>query len=76
MEATVSIPIALLLGWWADRHFETEPVFLLAGLGLGFATFVLRLVRMRAMVEEAGDAADAADGADGAGSEQGRDGRD
>lgn len=72
MEATVSIPIAMGLGWWADRHFGTEPVFLLVGLGLGFTTFVVRLVRMREMVERAGDAA--SEKTDGRG--QDRDGRD
>lgn len=62
MEATVSIPIAMGLGWFADRHFETSPAFLLVGLGFGFASFVIRLVRMREMVEEAGE--DAADDRD------------
>ena len=41
------------LGYWADSSFETEPVFLLVGLALGFATFVVRLVQMRKLVEEA-----------------------
>jgi F0F1-type ATP synthase assembly protein I len=51
LEAVFSIPIAGGLGWWADRHFGTEPILLLAGLVLGFASFVLRLVRMRRLVE-------------------------
>jgi F0F1-type ATP synthase assembly protein I len=52
LEAVFSIPIAGGLGWWADRHFGTEPILLLLGLVLGFASFVLRLVRMRKLVEE------------------------
>jgi F0F1-type ATP synthase assembly protein I len=51
-EAVFSIPIAGGLGWWADRTFGTHPILLLVGLVLGFATFVLRLVRLRKLVEE------------------------
>jgi F0F1-type ATP synthase assembly protein I len=52
LEAVFSIPVAGGLGWWADRHFGTEPILLLVGLVLGFASFVLRIVRMRRLVEE------------------------
>jgi F0F1-type ATP synthase assembly protein I len=52
LEAVFSIPVAGGLGWWADRHFGTEPILLLVGLVLGFTSFVLRLVRMRRLVEE------------------------
>jgi F0F1-type ATP synthase assembly protein I len=52
VEAVFAIPIAAGLGWWADRHFGTDPILLLVGLMLGFASFVLRLVRMRKLVEE------------------------
>jgi F0F1-type ATP synthase assembly protein I len=53
LEAVFAIPIAGGLGYWADLRFETGPVFLLVGLGLGFVAFVLRIVRMRRLVEEA-----------------------
>jgi F0F1-type ATP synthase assembly protein I len=52
LEAVLSIPIAGGLGWWADRSFGTAPILLLVGLVLGFASFVMRLVRMRKLVEE------------------------
>jgi F0F1-type ATP synthase assembly protein I len=52
LEAVFSIPVALGLGYWADTHFGTAPVLLLVGLVLGFASFVLRIVRMRKLVEE------------------------
>ena len=52
LEAVFSIPVALGLGYWADRHFGTDPIFLLVGLVLGFASFVLRIVHMRKLVEE------------------------
>jgi len=55
VEAVFSIPVAAGLGYWADSRFETEPVFLLAGLGLGFVTFVVRIVRMRGLVEAGSD---------------------
>jgi F0F1-type ATP synthase assembly protein I len=52
LEAVFAIPIALGLGYWADRQFGTAPVILLVGLALGFATFVVRLSRMRGLMEE------------------------
>ena len=52
-EAAFSIPIAIGLGYWADTKLGTSPIFLLVGVVLGFAAFVLRLVRMRRLVEEA-----------------------
>jgi F0F1-type ATP synthase assembly protein I len=52
LEAVFAIPIAGGLGYWGDSHFGTEPVLLFVGLGLGFATFVVRLSRMRGLVEE------------------------
>jgi F0F1-type ATP synthase assembly protein I len=52
LEAVFAIPIAGGLGYWADRRFGTDPVLLIVGLALGFATFVVRLSRMRALVEE------------------------
>ena len=51
LEAVFAIPVAGGLGYWADAHFGTEPILLLVGLVLGFASFVLRIVRMRKLVE-------------------------
>jgi F0F1-type ATP synthase assembly protein I len=52
LEAVFSIPVALGLGYWADTYFGTSPILLLVGLVLGFASFVLRIVRMRKLVVE------------------------
>ena len=52
LEAVLAIPIACGLGYWADTHFGTTPILFLIGLVLGFATFVVRLVRMRRLVVE------------------------
>ena len=52
LEAVFAIPIAGGLGYWADREFGTDPMLLIVGLALGFATFVVRLSRMRGLVEE------------------------
>jgi F0F1-type ATP synthase assembly protein I len=46
VEAVFAILVAALLGYWADTHFDTSPWFLLAGFGLGFAAFVVRLFRL------------------------------
>ena len=53
LEAVFAIPIAGGLGYWADTRFGTSPILLLVGLVLGFATFVVRIARMRGLVEEA-----------------------
>lgn len=55
VEAVFAIPVAGGLGYWADTRFETEPIFLLVGLGLGFAAFVMRILRMRRLVETGQD---------------------
>jgi F0F1-type ATP synthase assembly protein I len=52
LEAVFAIPIAGGLGYWADTRFGTGPILLLVGLALGFAAFVVRLTRMRRLVEE------------------------
>ena len=57
LEAVFAIPIAGLLGYWADVRFETGPIFLIVGLVFGFATFVVRLVRMRSLVEDTSEQA-------------------
>ncbi len=50
MEAVFSLLIALGAGFWIDRKFETEPVFLLVGLVLGFSAFIMRLMRLRRLI--------------------------
>ena len=52
LEAVFAIPIAGGLGYWADTRFGTAPILLFVGLALGFATFVVRLARMRKLMEE------------------------
>ena len=46
MEASLAVAICVGAGVWADDRFETSPGFLLAGLGIGFAAFITRLVRL------------------------------
>lgn len=50
-EAVLSILVGAGLGWWGDAELGTGPWLLIVGLGFGFAAFVLRLSRMRRMVE-------------------------
>jgi F0F1-type ATP synthase assembly protein I len=52
LEAVLTIPIGMGLGYLADRYFGTGPVFLLIGLAVGFASFVMRISRLRVLVEE------------------------
>jgi F0F1-type ATP synthase assembly protein I len=52
LEAVLSIPIGMGLGYLVDRFFGTGPVFLFLGLALGFASFVMRISRLRGLVGE------------------------
>jgi F0F1-type ATP synthase assembly protein I len=52
MEAVFAIPIGGGLGWFLGGRLGSETVGLLIGLGFGFATFIVRLTRMRGMVEQ------------------------
>ncbi|MEM9175139.1 MAG: AtpZ/AtpI family protein [Myxococcota bacterium] len=45
-EAVGAILIATGFGYWFDQYYETTPAGLLVGAGIGFAAFVLRLVRL------------------------------
>jgi F0F1-type ATP synthase assembly protein I len=46
LEAVFAILIAVGIGYWADGRFGTAPWLLLLGFVIGFASFVLRLVRL------------------------------
>jgi len=56
MEAVFAIVVAISLGYWADRHFATSPLWLITGAVIGFAAFVLRLLRMSELVGSSEDA--------------------
>ena len=60
-EAVFSILIGAGLGYWADDRFETAPRYLLIGIVIGFAAFVLRLVRLSRQMQRA-HSAEAVDG--------------
>lgn len=53
LEAVLSILIGTGLGYLADRQFGTGPVILLLGLAAGFASFVIRISRLRVLVDDA-----------------------
>jgi F0F1-type ATP synthase assembly protein I len=52
LEAVLAIVIAIGVGYWADKHFGTEPRWLIVGTCIGFGSFVLRLWRMRKLFED------------------------
>ncbi|MBW2230394.1 MAG: AtpZ/AtpI family protein [Deltaproteobacteria bacterium] len=52
VEATFAIVIAALLGYWADQQFGTSPLWLIVGVVVGFAAFVMRLMRMAKLVQD------------------------
>jgi F0F1-type ATP synthase assembly protein I len=51
VEAVLALLIAMGLGYWADEKFGTDPWLLMTGVVIGFAAMVLRIWRMRALVE-------------------------
>jgi len=51
-EAVFAILIAAFLGNLADEHFDTAPRYVLLGFVIGFAAFVLRLVRLGRYLQE------------------------
>jgi F0F1-type ATP synthase assembly protein I len=67
LEAVFAIPVAAVLGYFADKGFGTSPIFLLVGVAMGFAAFVLRLVRLGRSIappqdDQSGDPADRSKG--------------
>ena len=46
-EAVLAVPIAVGIGYWADKYFGTSPRYLFVGAVFGFCAMVLRLARMR-----------------------------
>lgn len=52
-EAVIAIVVMTLAGYWLDGVFGTEPVLLLVGVGIGFTSFVVRLIRIGRWVQDA-----------------------
>jgi len=48
IEAVVAMVFCALAGWWIDGRFGSEPIGLFVGMGIGFAAFLLRLLRIKA----------------------------
>jgi F0F1-type ATP synthase assembly protein I len=63
-EAVFVILIGVGLGYWVDRSFATSPWGLLAGLALGLAAFVLRLVRLGRQLQGLADGDDEKSGSE------------
>jgi F0F1-type ATP synthase assembly protein I len=40
------------IGYWLDERYDTDPWLLMTGVVLGFAAMVLRIWRMRVLVED------------------------
>ena len=50
MEAALSIPIAVGLGYWLDTRFGTSPWLLFFGVAVGLGACIRGLMRMRTLV--------------------------
>lgn len=46
VEAVFAIPVGVGFGWLVDHQFESAPMGMLVGAGIGFAAFALRLIRL------------------------------
>ena len=52
MEAVLAVVVATGIGYWADSHYGTEPLWLIVGAVVGFASMVVRLLRMAKLIED------------------------
>ena len=52
VEAVFAILIAAGVGYWADQHFGTSPLYLLIGMVVGFSAFVMRLLRLGRQLQQ------------------------
>ena len=52
VEAVLALLIAMGVGYWLDERFDTDPWLLMAGVVFGFAAMVMRIWRMRVLVED------------------------
>jgi len=51
--AAVMVVVGFALGWWADRLFNTFPIMVLVGIGLGVVASVsYTYVRIRSYLRE------------------------
>jgi F0F1-type ATP synthase assembly protein I len=55
LEAAISVPIAMGLGYWADTRLGTSPWLLFVGVVIGFGALVRGLLRIRRLVEDGAD---------------------
>jgi F0F1-type ATP synthase assembly protein I len=53
-EAVIAILVAAGIGLWIDQRFGTSPIGLLVGTAVGFASFVLRLLRLGRQLQAGG----------------------
>jgi len=70
MEAVFAILVAGGLGYWADEHFGRGPLFLVIGVAVGFAAFVVRLLRLGEQMKEFSEQEGLASGSEGDDREQ------
>jgi len=51
--AALMLVVGFALGWWADRLFNTFPIMVLVGIGLGIVAIVsFTYVRIRSFLRE------------------------
>jgi len=48
IEAVTAMVFCALAGWWIDGRLDSGPIGLFLGMGIGFAAFLLRLLRIKA----------------------------
>jgi len=53
LTAAMMLVVGFALGWWADRLFDTSPIMVLIGIGLGVvASISFSYVRIRSYLRE------------------------
>lgn len=58
LQAGLAVVISMGFGIWADSYFESSPVGLFIGLGVGFGAFILRIWRLMKQQNPAGQSSE------------------
>jgi F0F1-type ATP synthase assembly protein I len=45
MQLAAAVILFFLIGWWVDTRLETEPLFMLIGVGLGFLGGMIKFLK-------------------------------
>lgn len=45
IQLAAAVILFFLIGWWLDTRYETKPLFMLIGVGIGFAGGMIKFLK-------------------------------